>query len=285
MALAGLVPATAQTTVAVNAAAAHHPINPLIYGVAFAGTADLATLRAPVNRWGGNSTSAYSFAANAENLGSDWYFESCPQAGAAPGAAADAFVSATKAGGSRSMLTMPLVGWVAKLGPNHCTLPGFPVHIYGAQCATDYWNSDSGGGLLPDCKTPVAGKSPTDAYVADTPATEQPWLRHLLATWKAASAGGVAWYAMDNEATLWQGTHRDIHPVGAHATEYRDKVIAAAAMIRSIDRTAKIVGPEEWGWDGIATAASTSSTPPPTAGPPSPTGRVSWTAWTTSRGC
>ncbi len=244
-------PAAAQTvTVAIDAAAADHPISPLIYGVAFGNAADLATLRAPLNRWGGNSTSAYGYAANAENLASDWYFESYPQAGTAPGAAADAFVSATKTGGSRAMLTLPLAGWVGKLGANRAILPSFSVHKYGAQCATDYWDSDAGDGLRPDCKTPIAGNSPTDAYVADSAATERPWLRHLLATWKAASAGGVAWYAMDNEATLWPSTHRDIHPVGPHATEYRDKVIAAAAMIRSIDRTAKIVGPEEWGWDG-----------------------------------
>ena len=242
--------AAAQTVgVVVDAAAAHHAINPLIYGVAFGSAADLATLRAPVNRWGGNGSSTYSYAANASNLASDWYFESYPDAGAA-GASADAFVSDTKTGGASAMLTLPLVGWVARLGPNRSILPSFSVHKYGAQCAADYWDSDAGNGVAPDCATPIVGNDPADAYVLDSPATEAAWVRHLVATWKGAAGGGVRWYAMDNEASLWSSTHRDVHPTSPHVTEFRDKVIAAASMIRSIDRGAKIVGPEEWGWDG-----------------------------------
>jgi hypothetical protein len=55
---------------------------------------------------------------------------------------------------------------------------------------------------------------------------------------------------MDNEPSIWFSTHRDIHPIGPHADEYRDKVIAESASIKALDPGAQIVAPEEWGWDG-----------------------------------
>jgi hypothetical protein len=54
---------------------------------------------------------------------------------------------------------------------------------------------------------------------------------------------------MDNEASIWFSTHRDIHPVGPHATEYRDKVLAESAKVKALDHGAQIVAPEEWGWE------------------------------------
>jgi hypothetical protein len=54
---------------------------------------------------------------------------------------------------------------------------------------------------------------------------------------------------MDNEPSIWFSTHRDMHPVGPHADEYRDKVIAMSSKIKAVDATAKIVAPEEWGWE------------------------------------
>jgi hypothetical protein len=68
--------------------------------------------------------------------------------------------------------------------------------------------------------------------------------------WGLSSAGGVPYYLMDNEPSLWFSTHRDIHPVGPHAYEYRDKVLSASAKIKAIDSGAQIVAPEEWGWEG-----------------------------------
>src|SRR5262249_18729735 len=43
---------------------------------------------------------------------------------------------------------------------------------------------------------------------------------------------------------------RDVHPVGPTMDEIRDKIIAYGSMIKSLDPTAKIIGPEEWGWSG-----------------------------------
>src|SRR5205085_9933766 len=80
-------------TIGVNAALDQHAINPLIYGTAFATTAQLADLNSPYNRSGGNAETTYNWQANATNHASDWYFESLPENGTAASAAADQFVS------------------------------------------------------------------------------------------------------------------------------------------------------------------------------------------------
>ncbi|HLY58625.1 MAG TPA: glycoside hydrolase family 44 protein, partial [Stellaceae bacterium] len=122
--LAGMLAATglattalaqnAAVTVAVDAAAGRHTIDPRIYGVAFAATADLQALNAPLNRSGGNNTSTYNWQQNAQNLDADWYFESYPDSSATPGESGDTFISDSRAGGAAPMLTVPMIGWVAK---------------------------------------------------------------------------------------------------------------------------------------------------------------------------
>src|SRR5579862_295663 len=258
--LAGMLAATglattalaqnAAVTVAVDAAAGRHTIDPRIYGVAFAATADLQALNAPLNRSGGNNTSTYNWQQNAQNLDADWYFESYPDSSATPGESGDTFISDSRAGGAAPMLTVPMIGWVAKLGSNRAILPSFSVKKYGAQCSTDPYDSDAGDGLKADCSTPITGNMPGDAYVADSPTAEKAWVTHLVQTWGGAAAGGLGYYILDNEPSIWFSTHRDITPVGAHATAYRDDVISYSSMVKATDPNATVVAPEEWGWEG-----------------------------------
>jgi hypothetical protein len=249
LALSGAYAQNAPVTVAIDAGANQHPISPLIYGVAFGSPADLAALNAPLNRSGGNNMSTYSYKNNAQNLDADWYFESYPQGSAVPGAEIDAFIADTEGAGAAPLITIPMVGWVAKLGPNQSILPSFSVAKYGAQCSTDYWDPDAGDGLLPDCSTPITGNDPNDAYVKAGPGAQTPWIKHLIKRWGLSGDGGVPYYLMDNEPSIWFSTHRDIHPIGPHADEYRDKVLAQSAKIRALDPGAKIMAPEEWGWE------------------------------------
>ena len=62
--------------------------------------------------------------------------------------------------------------------------------------------------------------------------------------------GGVKYFLMDNEPSLWHSTHRDVHPVGPTMDEILAKILDYAAMVKSVDPSALIVGPEEWGWSG-----------------------------------
>jgi hypothetical protein len=241
---------TPTVTIAIDATTNVHPIDPRIYGVAWASSADLAALNAPLNRMGGNAMSDYNWAINAENLAADWYFESYPEASSVPGEQADSFVSDSKAANAEPLLTVPLLGWVANLGPGRTILPSFSVNKYGAQCATDPYFPDAGDGLETDCATFITGNDPHDSFIKDSPALEQKWIRHLVGTWGKSAHGGVKYYLMDNEATIWFSTHRDAHPKGPHAIEYRDKVLAESAKIKALDPNALVVAPEEWGWDG-----------------------------------
>jgi Domain of unknown function (DUF4214)/Planctomycete extracellular len=63
-------------TIGVDAGANVHPIDPNIYGTAFATTAQLSDLNVPLNRDGGNASETYSFQQDATNHASDWFFES-----------------------------------------------------------------------------------------------------------------------------------------------------------------------------------------------------------------
>jgi hypothetical protein len=241
--------AFATVAIAIDTSAKRHSINPNIYGVAWASKADLLALNVPLNRMGGNATSSYNWALNAQNLGNDWYFESYPEQSGKAGLEPDTLIANSKAAGAQPMITVPLIGWVAKLGAKRSILPSFSVAKYGAQCGVDPYDSDAGNGVEQDCSTPMTGNDPPDAYVKDSVAKEQKWVTHLVQKWGGANVGGVRYYLMDNEPSIWFSTHRDSHPMGPHATEYRDKVIAESASIKSVDPNALVLAPEEWGWE------------------------------------
>jgi hypothetical protein len=237
-------------TVSVDVNAGRHAINPMIYGVSFGAESDLRKLNAPLNRQGGNNMTTYNWAINARNLDFDYYFESYPFPKSTKGEAGDTFISQSKAQGAQPMLTIPMIGWVAKLGPKRTILPSFSVAKYGSQCSVDPYDPDAGDGIEPDCSTDITGNDPNDANIPDSVSQEKLWVQHLVGKWGLSSAGGLGYYLMDNESSIWFGAHRDIHPVGPHATEIRDDVIAYSAMIKALDPGAKIVAPEEWGWEG-----------------------------------
>jgi fibronectin type 3 domain-containing protein len=237
----------APATVGVDAAANVHPIDPNIYGTAFASTAQLSDLNLPLNRNGGNASDTYSFQQDATNHGSDWYFESI-SSGSGNGQGMDSWINATKAGGAQPSITLNLFDWAAKRA-NSSTLGSFPVSVYGAQQATDPFNSNLGNGVHTN-GTNITGNDPSIAYVANSPSFEQVWIQHLINTFGISQNGGVKYYTLGNEPALWNSTHRDIHPAGETNTELLNDIINYASTVKSLDPGAKILGPEEWGWTG-----------------------------------
>jgi hypothetical protein len=247
------VTGTTPVTVKVDAQRGQRPISPLIYGVAFAASAaDLTSLNAPIHRSGGNSETRYNWLINAHNRGSDWYFESLPDSPAVPGAAADGFVTKSKSGGAEPMLTVPMIGWVPKLGANgDGRLASYSISKYGAQTGNDaQWFTDAGNGISTSNNTPITWNDPNDANFSTNSTFQQVWIQHLTNQWGRAGSGGVRYYCMDNEHSLWHSTHRDVHPTGATMAEIRDKFFDYAAKVKSTDPGALLVAPEEWGWSG-----------------------------------
>ncbi len=122
------------TTVNVDASANQHAINPDIYGIAYGSANDMTTLNAPLNRWGGDATSRYNWQIDAHSAAADWYFETYPDGSGTPAGSADAYVATTRANlGAEPLFTIPMIDYLANLGPNRSTQEGFSVKKYGPQ--------------------------------------------------------------------------------------------------------------------------------------------------------
>ena len=242
-------PVTGSISVTVNVAQSRKPINPLIYGAAYADDAAMRDLRLPVHRLGGNNTSRYNWQQNADNRANDYFYQSIGDDPTTPGGRIDTFITRSKAGGAEPMITVPIIGYVAKLGTNRSKLWSYSIQKYGAQERSDPYNPDSGNGKKPD-GTEITGNDPLDANIVADANYQKPWIEAIKQKYGAASANGLRYYVLDNEPGIWHGTHRDVHPVGARMDEVRDKSVAMAQMIKSVDPAALVVGPEEWGWTG-----------------------------------
>src|SRR5215472_8992405 len=241
-------------TVAINidAAASRKSINPNIYGVAFATSAQLADLNSPLNRSGGNATSQYNWQCNCDNRGADWYFESLDSGSATAGKLNDDFFAATKSANAQALVTIPMIGWVAKLGPGRGKLASFSQskYSYVAQANDAQYFPDAGNGIRKSDGSKVTGNDPNDANMAANSTFEQGWMQHLVNTWGTAASGGLRYYLMDNEPSLWQETHRDVHPTGPTMAEIKNDLIDYGAKVKATDSSAWVLAPEEWGWPG-----------------------------------
>ena len=249
--LTSLMAQNPAATVLVDTTAGQHPISPLIYGTAFGDPTALSDLRCTLNRQGGNPASRYNWQINADNRAADWYFESIGYDSSTAGEMADTFIGQTKGAGADAMITIPLLNWVAKLGAGRSALASFSIAKYGAQTGHDPYFPDAGNGVSAATGQPIAGNDPGDANVPAGVAFQQDWVQHLVSRWGQASAGGLKYYLLDNEPSIWFSSHRDVQPVGAKMDEIRDRAFAFADMIKAQDPSAKVVGFEEWGWGGL----------------------------------
>ncbi|MGA2174932.1 MAG: glycoside hydrolase family 44 protein [Verrucomicrobiota bacterium] len=236
--------------IGIDAGANRSPISPLIYGVAFATSGQLADLNFTLNRSGGNEESTYNWEINAHGKGADWYFESYPDSSATPGEAADSVVADSRTAGAQALITIPMISWGPKLGLNRAILPSYSIAKYGPQTGDDPYFTDAGNGVSVTNDTPITWNNPNDSYIAVDTNFQRAYVQHLTNAWGVSTNGGVAYYIMDNEHSLWHSTHQDIHPVGATMQEIYGKIVAYASMVKSLDPQALVLGPEEWGWPG-----------------------------------
>ena len=241
-------------TIAVDAQLNRHAISPLIYGVAFASSNQLSDLNFAINRSGGNNETRYNWQLNAHNIDADWYFESVEDGSATPGAAADDFVANSKNGYAQAMITIPMIGWTAKLGPTRNSLWSYSIANYGPQTGHDPYNADAGNGTGTNSATHtswlITTNNPNDANSPVDSTFQQGYVQHLMNVWGSSTNGGVRYYLMDNEHSIWFETHQDVHPAGPRMQEIRDKILDYAGMVKSNDPNALVCAPEEWGWSG-----------------------------------
>ncbi len=238
------------TSVSVDANANRQAINPNIYGIAYGDAHDMQTLNAPLNRWGGNATSRYNWQIDAHSAAADWYFETYSDGSGTPSGSADQYLATTRANnGAEPLFTIPMIGYLANLGSNRSTLEGFSVSKYGAQAATDPYNSDAGNGVSAGTGKNITGNNPLDTGVLNSTSIQKSWVQHFVNTFgPSTSTNGVKYYILDNEPSLWYQTQRDVHPNPPTYQEIYNDIVAYATAIRAADPNAKIVGFEEWSW-------------------------------------
>src|SRR5205807_6864281 len=85
----------------------------------------------------------------------------------------------------------------------------------------------------------------------DNAVYQDEWVSHLVTKFGRANAGGVKFYAIDNEPDLWHGTHTDIHPVGLSYDELLANFLEYATAVKTVDSSALVMGPVSWGWTGF----------------------------------
>lgn len=248
-------------TIVVDGAHPIGPISPLIYGMAMPSPEHLEQLRVPLSRWGGNQNTRYNWElGNAWNAARDWRFANVNYVGpghehALPSGTADKSIVAARSHGAQTLLTIPTMGWVARdNNSNHASQ-----------------NVPSAGGMpLAPASEAIAGYDPTAnrelVSVRSLPRKGRPfadppdktddvvyqdeWVSHLVHKFGPAEAGGVRFYAMDNEPDLWDTTHTDMHPVAPDYDELLRRFLTTADALKDVDPGAQITGPVSWGWSG-----------------------------------
>jgi len=213
------------------------PISPLIYGVGGAGGSPWST-GTTARRWGGNPTTRYNWQLNTWNLAKDWFFRNTGD----PNGNYEHFLDENRHHDLETALTVPTIGWVAK----DTTSSGFPVSVFGPQQYTAWDAPDAGNGVTKDNKNITPGP-PTRTSVASTPELIEQWVRKIRQK-DGAKNRSVDAYILDNEPSLWNSTHRDVHPDAVGYDDLLQMTIAYATAIRRADPDAKIAGPAEWGW-------------------------------------
>ena len=226
----------------VDATAGRHAISPYIYGENFADTPTAAANGVTVDRFGGNSASRFNYLNNETNTGSDYFYENVTST------PATTFVSADKSAGLSTLWELPMTGYVSKNSPtSHPFLCSYPTETYPTQDSTDSWDPHCGSGTTGGGND-IAGADPTTTSVAEGASFDQAEVSYLVSHYGTAASGGVPFYELDNEPSLWNSTHRDIHPAPLTYDELVGRSTATAAAVKNADPTAAVLGPSDWGW-------------------------------------
>jgi Glycoside hydrolase family 44 len=311
---AGGPPPGGPVSVAVDPNLDRRAISPLIYGVNWADSTQLATGVYTVNRRGGNATTRYNWLVDTSNRAFDYYFLNIHEGGS-NGAAADSFTQSTRAAGAQVVMTVP----IDRVAKSSARTPGFSTTLYGPQTRTECADnpgvpgcSNNGNGVCDPlansvlcaggvrCCNPaspavpgspglryITGNNPADTSVpVDLDAHVGDFVSHLVTRFGSAANNGVRYYNLDNEPMLWNSTHRDVHPAPPGYDEVWAKGLAAATEIKSRDPGAEILGPETWGWCDFWTSAQDAALGNCVDGPDRDAhGDLPWPAWYMQQSC
>jgi hypothetical protein len=267
---------TTGITVSIDALANRHTISPFVYGGAYPqDAAHVTDSGTTFVRWGGDATSTYNWQLGTDNAANDYYYEDYAAEGFSNGndASSTQFITDVENAGSHPLMTMVMLPWVAQ-SPETSVTQGetdnyhwsYSVAAFGAQCSTDYWNSDAGDGLETDCSTPVTTNAVTTAYfpllddstqtcTAATCVYRNAWAAALATAFGNGTCAipyftitSCHFYDMDNEIEIWGSTHRDVHPAPSGYDELASVYLTEAAKLKTWDPQAVRFGPITCCW-------------------------------------
>ena len=236
-------------TLAVDAVANRHPINPWIYGInQWSDHGIQGMMRIPLVRWGGDDATSFNWLNGVKNNTGDnpWAYENY-----IVDSSFDSFHARNLRTGSASLSTFPILDWLPKV-PGACS---FSVDKYGPQKATNPDNPDCGNGVRTNGDGVM--NDPNDAYIPVDPSYSQKWIQHEVASFGQGSAGGVRFWSLDNEPEWWDSVHWDVYKTASNGklgASYDDMVargIRNALGIKQADPNALVTGPVAAGWPGM----------------------------------
>ncbi|KAF9269904.1 hypothetical protein L218DRAFT_1071416 [Marasmius fiardii PR-910] len=223
------IPSTQSATIATSGLA----IDPLVYGVNFPKDANyIKSLGVTLSRWGGNTASPYNPNGDFTNAGADWYFENRDN----ENGKADDWVGWVNGAGSKSLLTVPALDWVAKDNSSY----SYPNTQYPNQQSYDPFKADAGNGKNSD-GTPVSPPSnPQSAYTT--------WSTALAKTWLSGLKNKPGFIAIDNEIEIAHSTHQDMHPQPVSYDEELKRIIDFGTIAKQAVPSAKLLAPSTCAW-------------------------------------
>jgi hypothetical protein len=111
----------------------------------------------------------------------------------------------------------------------------------------DPTHKDAGDGFAKDGQ-PLPSGPATRTSVAASPSMMGRWVAAIRAEDVRRHVRSVQTYILDNEPTLWNSTHRDVHPQPLGYDELLERTLAFGSEVRRADKDGRIAGPAMWGW-------------------------------------
>ena len=202
--------------------------------------------QASFRRLGGNRTTGYNWEINSSNAGNDnqhvsdrWLntLVEMDEHDSAPAAWILKNVEIHRAESADTLVTIPTAGYVVADGSGESVSKRDAAP---SKRWVKFEPTKPGGEFgAPDLDD---GKAYADEMVA--------WLVSKLGS---ASEGGIKYYSLDNEPSIWSDTHARLHPKKTGYKEVADRAVATAQAVLAVDPDAEIVGPALYGWNGHAT--------------------------------
>lgn len=234
--------------VTVDPAADRRPISPYIYG----DNGQDGGHRPTARRQGGNRLTAYNWENNYSNAGSDYDYQNdsyLPWAlgipsgqHRSPGIVMAAFHDISLAAGAYTLLSAPMIGWVARDGDGPCATWNGSQWVFDQRPPGPRWRQ------LQDLKGSPFTTTPD---TSDGLVYSDEMVNFMLESYGGAGTpAGVRGWSLDNEPDLWSSTHEEIREDDLTYHELFVRSTSLASAITGLDPQAEVFGPASYGFNG-----------------------------------